>query len=52
MSCEMVKTQEPLRTPLQTSRPEVTTGEPQHLVVVVPVCAKGVTVTGTQIDAD
>lgn len=52
ISCEIVKKQEPFLTPPHTSRPGMTTGEPQHLVTVVPACAKGVTVTGTQIDAD
>ena len=52
MSCMMVKKQEPFFVPPQTSRPCVTTGSPQHLVVVAPVCAKGVTVTGTQMEAD
>lgn len=49
---EMVKVQAPLRTPEQVARPGVTTGFPQHLVTVAPVWAKGVTVTGTQMEAD
>ena len=49
---EMVKVQAPLRTPEQVASPGVTTGFPQHLVTGAPVWAKGVTVTGTQIDAD
>ncbi len=32
--------------------PGFTTGSPQHLVLVMPVCAKGVTVTGTHTDTD
>ena len=52
MSWLMVNTQAPLRTPSQVTRPGVTTGEPQHLVLVAPAWAKGVTVTGTQTEAD
>ena len=52
ISWVMVKKQEPFLVPPQTSRPGVITGLPQHLVVVAPAWAKGVTVTGTQMEAD
>ena len=48
----MVKKQEPFFTPSQVSRPGVTMGSPQHLVVVEPASAKGVTITGTHTEAD
>ena len=51
ISWVMVKAQEPFFTPPHTAMPGVTTGVPQHLVVVAPVWAKGVTVTGTQMEA-
>ena len=47
----MVKEHAPFLTPPQTAVPDVITGSPQHFVIVAPVCAKGVTVTGTQIPA-
>ena len=44
MPCEIVKKQEPFFVPPHTWHPGVITGEPQHLVTVVPALAKGVTV--------
>lgn len=48
----MVKKHEPFLTPPQVSLPGVTNGVPQHFVMVTPVFANGVTVTGTQTDTD
>lgn len=48
----IVNEQLPFFKPPQTSMPGFTTGSPQHLVLVMPVCAKGVTVTGTHTDTD
>ena len=52
LSCVMVKKQELFLAPPQALRPGATAGLPQHLVVALPACAKEVTVTETQIDAD
>ena len=51
ISCVIVKEQEPFFIPGHGMFPDLTTGSPQHVVTVVPACAKGVTDTGTQIEA-
>jgi hypothetical protein len=48
----MVKRQVPFLVPAQVTAPAVTVGAPQHFVVVASALAKGVTVTGTQMEAD
>jgi hypothetical protein len=48
----MVNRQVPFFVPVHGVRPAVTVGEPQHFVTVGCAWAKGVTVTGTQMDAD
>ena len=52
ISWEMVNTQAPFRSPSHVTFPGITMGAPQHLVNVAPVFANGLTVTGTQIEAD
>jgi len=48
----IVNAQVPFFVPPQVILPGVTTGSPQQVVAVTPVSAKGLTVTGTQIEAD
>jgi hypothetical protein len=48
----MVKRHVPFFVPPQVFFPGVMTGAPQHFVVVGSAFANGVTITGTQIDAD